>query len=122
MKKNRILILLFLLSVFTVKSFSQDVKATAKIDSNRNNIIVGDQVKLIMKLKYPSKTIISWPDLKDSLSNNIEIIQKSKIDTISKENNFLTLSQTYTITSFDSGSFYIPQIRFRYKKAGDTTF
>jgi len=122
MKKYNLIILLFLLSIFAVKTYSQDVKAIAKIDSSKNKIIVGDQIKLIMSLTYPLKTTISWPDLKDSLSKNIEIIEKSKIDTINKDAKSLTLSQTYTLTSFDSGSFYIPQIHFKYKNAKDTAF
>jgi len=51
----------------------------------------------------------------------IEIIKKAKIDTIYSENNELTtLSQKLTITSFDSGYYAIPPIRFLYKEHGDT--
>ena len=91
-----------------------------KLDSN--NLLIGDQVKLKVQFSYPSKTIIAWPDIKDTLTKHIEIVKKSKIDTVSKDPNKLTLSQTFTITCFDSGGFYIPQIPFGYKNPGDTAF
>lgn len=117
MKKISV-ILLILVSVISVKA--QNVKAVAKLDSNK--IVVGDQVRLKLMLTYPAKTTVSWPAYKDSLSGHIEIVNKSKIDTVSKDAKSLTLAQTYTITSFDSGGFYIPQISFRYKNPGDTAY
>lgn len=119
MKKNCVFIL-FLLYITSIDTFSQNVIATAKLDSNK--ILVGDQVKLKVQLTYPAKTTISWPELKDTLTKNIEIVQKSEIDTLSKDVKKFTLNQTYTITSFDSGSFYIPQISFKYKNPGDTGY
>jgi hypothetical protein len=81
MKKNSFLILLLFALAGNV--FSQNVIAIAKLDSNK--ILVGDQVKLKVQLTYPAKTIISWPEIKDTLTKHIEIIQKSKIDTLSKD-------------------------------------
>ena len=118
MKKN--CSILFLFFVFAENIFSQNVIATAKLDSNK--ILVGDQIKLKVSLTYPVKTAITWPLLKDSLSSKIEIVDKSKIDTLSKDASNFTLSQTYTITSFDSGGFYVPQITFKYKNQGDTSY
>lgn len=118
MKKN--CSILFLIFIFAGNVFSQNVIATAKLDSNK--ILVGDQVKLKVQVTYPTKTAITWPLLNDSLTSKIEIVEKSKIDTVSKDANKLTLSQSYTITSFDSGGFYVPQISFKYKDPGDTSY
>jgi hypothetical protein len=118
--KKNIFILFLILFSYTGNVFSQQVTAKAKLDSN--NILIGDQVKLKVQLSYPSKTIVAWPDIKDTLTKHIEIVKKSKIDTISKDPNKLTLSQTFVITCFDSGGFYIPQIPFGYKNPGDTSF
>ncbi len=109
-----------MLLVFAANTFSQNVIATAKLDSNK--ILIGDQVKLKLQLSYPSKTAISWPDFKDTLNKHIEIVQRSKIDTISNDGKKITLGQTYTITSFDSGGYYVPQISFKYKNSGDTVY
>jgi len=118
MKKKCISILLLL--ALTGNVFSQKVIATAKLDSNK--IFIGDQVKLKIQISYPAKTIISWPDIKDTLTKHIEVVQKSKIDTLNKDVKNFILNQSYTITSFDSGSFYIPQISFKYKNPGDTGY
>lgn len=117
---KKICSILFLIFIFAENIFSQNVIATAKLDSNK--ILVGDQVKLKVQVTYPVKTAITWPLLKDSLTPKIEIVDKSKIDTVSKDANKLTLSQSYTITSFDSGGFYVPQISFKYKSPGDTSY
>ncbi|MGD0711057.1 MAG: hypothetical protein ABR968_07715 [Bacteroidales bacterium] len=120
MIRKSIFILSFIIIAFAGNVFSQQVTAKAKLDSN--NLLIGDQVKLKVQLSYPSKTIIAWPDIKDTLTKHIEIVKKSKIDTISKDPNKLTLAQTLVITCFDSGGFYIPQIPFGYKNPGDTAF
>ena len=119
--KKNLYILILILSSFAGNIFSQQVNVKAKLDSN--NILIGDQVKLKVQLSYPSKTIIAWPDIKRTLTKHIEIVKKSKIDTVSKDPNKLTLAQTFVITCFDSGGFYIPQIPFGYKNsASDTSF
>lgn len=112
----------YLLSVL-IFSFSglyaQDIKVSASIDSA--NIIIGDQVKLKLNVEISDKTKLFWPALSDSISEHIEIVSKSKIDTLkNSKKGWQTYNQTLTITSFDSGSFYFPQIPFLYKKTSDT--
>ncbi|HNW97874.1 MAG TPA: hypothetical protein PKK00_05635 [Bacteroidales bacterium] len=116
---KKLFILSFFISSIHYSGLAQDVKASAKLDSNK--ILIGDQVKMKLQLSFPSKTLVVWPELNDSLSGKIEIIQKSKIDTVKGTNN-LTLNQVYTLSAYDSGSFYIPQISFKYKNTGDTGF
>ncbi len=113
------LIILFL--GFINLSYSQDIKATAELDTN--SILIGDQVNLNIKLKCPVSTKIIWTALYDTITNEIEIIKKSKIDTIfSKDKKQINLSQTLIITSFDSGYYVIPAFQFIYDKINDTTF
>lgn len=97
-------------------------KVVPKMSLDTNKILIGDQVNLKLQLSYPSKTIITWPSLKDSLSSHVEIIKKSKIDTLNNSGGNLKLGQTLTITSFDSGSFYIPPVTFKYKGPDDTGY
>lgn len=112
-----IAIIFLLISVAKVNA--QIIKITAKLDSN--NILIGDQVKLKLQADVPEKTTLLWPAVNDSVSKNIEVVAKSKIDTLKpSKKGWQTFSQTLTITSFDSGSFYFPQILFLYKKIGDT--
>ena len=113
MKKYHLFILSILGFLTYTSSFSQEVKVKATIDSTK--ILVGDQVNMKIQISYPAKTIISWPTFKDSLNKHIEIIEQSKIDTLLNDLKSLTLQQTLTITSFDSGSFYVPSVLFKYK-------
>jgi len=59
--------------------------------------------------------------LNDTISKNIEIIEKSKIDSVLSDNKQqIVLKQKITITSFDSGYYAIPPIRFNFKKPNDS--
>ncbi len=118
--KRHFTYIFLLLTLVTPRLFSQSITAKATLDSNK--ILVGDQVRLKVQVTYPSGVSVLWPALNDSLNSNIEIVKKSKIDTLNKGAKNITLSQYYTITSFDSGSFYVPQISFKYKKPGDTSY
>ena len=90
------LITLILLSNF---SFAQ----TALLDTN--SILIGEQTNFTISNKISNTSI--WPTYEEFLVEGVEIIQASKLDTA--EN---IISQTFTITAWDSGSYYIPAIEF----------
>jgi len=99
---------------------AQQVKAVAKIDTN--SILIGDQVKLKLSFTLPANCKALWTPLSDSIAGKIEIINKSKIDTAySEDKSQKTLTQSLTITSFDSGFYNLPPFRFAYHKPNDTT-
>jgi len=113
----------YLLAIFILficaDSFGQEVKATAKLDTNV--ISIGDQIKLHLKVQHPSDLLFNWAAPPDSLGK-IEILESSKIDTLGKkDSSVITQTQTITITSFDSGFYAIPPFIFHYKKGKDTT-
>ena len=80
-------------------AFSQ----TATLDTN--TILIGQQISFTISNEVNSTKI--WPSYNDFLVEGIEIIKASKIDTTDK-----IIRQQLTITSWDSGSFYIPSIAF----------
>jgi len=80
-------------------AFSQ----TATLDTN--TILIGQQINFTISNEVNSTKI--WPSYNDFLVEGIEIIKASKIDTTNK-----IIKQQLTITSWDSGSFYIPSIAF----------
>jgi len=90
------LIPLLLLSHF---AFSQ----TAQLDTN--SIFIGEQTNFIIANELSNTSI--WPTYEEFLVEGVEIIQTSELDTT--EN---IISQTFTITVWDSGSYYIPAIEF----------
>lgn len=89
--------------------------ADAQIESVRavldtNRILIGEQIKLSIEVQYrvdQGEIQLSWPQLKDTLSKEIEIIDQSEVmkSMVDKENDpylFRELKQ-YILTSFDSG-------------------
>ena len=107
----------FLFVILSSLTHSQNIKVSATLDSN--TILIGEQTKLHLTVKYKAdegNISIQWPALSDTIIKQIEIVDKSKIDTTipDKQNNLPELEQhqTLTITSFDSGFFAIPPFRF----------
>ncbi len=99
-----------LLSSLPVISSGQRIKATASLDST--HILIGDQVNLTLELEKPENLKMEFPVLADNISEYIEILRQSPIDTI-LENNTMKLVQKFLITSFDSGEHRIPPFWFR---------
>ncbi len=112
--------LLFILFLFlTGATFSQDFKVSAKLDTAA--MLIGDQVKLNLHFSFPSNAMIRWPILPDTILGKIQVLSRSTIDTtFSADKKNITLGQRILLTSFDSGFYTIPPIRFFYRKAGDT--
>ncbi len=108
-------ILQSLLIFIAIPIFGQEVSVTAKIDTNV--ILIGDQVNLKFSVTAPKNYNIVFPIFIGSLSNKIEIVNQSKIDTVfSQDKSKLTLNQTIVITSFDSGYYKIPAFAFQFKR------
>jgi len=114
------LLMLIVLAIPTT-SFAQQIKATAKLDSNE--IQIGQQVKLELSIQYRvdngKRIQVLWPEITDTIRKEVEVVSQSKIDTIIDKNDpyLFTQTQTLSITSFDSGYWAIPPFKFL---AGDT--
>lgn len=98
-----------ILFLFIGLGFSAIAQTSSSID--KDTILIGDQFKLKLDVNLPKGNTIIWPLLKDTLTNQIEIISKSNIDTLETKNGSL-LSQELILTSFDTGQLRIPQIKF----------
>jgi len=119
--KFRIKILIAFFSVLFSAGIiqAQQIKATARLDST--NILIGDQVKLFLEIDYPENVTVEFPNVPDTLSEFIEVLDKSPIDTIDLENSALLKQiRHYTITSFDSGSYRIAPQWFKINVNGIT--
>jgi predicted secreted protein len=92
-------------------SEAQRIKATASLDST--HILIGDQVNLTLELEKPENIRIDFPVLADNISEYIEILRQSPVDTVIIENNAIRLVQNFLITSFDSGEHRIPPFWFK---------
>ena len=100
---------------------SQDVSAIARFDTT--DILIGDQIDLNISFSMPLDYRVIWPHYKDTLTRNIEIIRMTPVDTtVNEGKNLVDMLQSITITSFDSGYYYVPPIKFQYQPIDDTAF
>jgi len=104
------LLLLSVVILFSGAAIAQRIKATARLDSSK--ILIGDQVKLFLEIDHPKDVKVGFPNVPDTIDNLIEVLDRSGIDTFETDDDFQKLIQSYTITSFDSGSYRIPPYWF----------
>lgn len=96
----------------TSQLLAQDISVIAKFDSS-NVIKIGDQLQLHLKAQSSPNSNITWPIILDTISKQIEVINKTNIDTsLASDSQHVVLSQTLFITSFDSGYWAIPPFTF----------
>jgi hypothetical protein len=116
MKLRRILII-FIGSLCGYMVAAQEAKVSAKLDSNTINI--GDQIKLSFEVSGVENVRVIWPSIPDTLGK-IEIVSRSKLDTILQGKHDIVLTQSFIVTSFDTGVHVIPAFKFLYKSTGDS--
>jgi hypothetical protein len=111
------------LAVCTLFAFAafiqaQDLKPEAKLD--KDQILIGQQAQLELGVSYRADqgtpASIIWPSLTDTLSGHIDIVKDSGVDTIlpdaQSDPYHFRQTRTLTITSWDSGYWAIPPVRF----------
>ncbi len=116
MNKRIVILISFLLVSIVVKS--QETGAWSSLDSSA--IMIGDQIKYNIGISVPENTQVYWPLITDTITRNIEVLDRTTIDTI-YEDDQLNLTQSFLITSFDSGYFELPEVDFQFKLDADTT-
>jgi predicted secreted protein len=93
---------------------AQQVTVKASIDTT--HILVGDQLKLLFEIEKPKDLLIQFPQVPDSFSSHIEVVNRTKVDTLALDDKTREkLTQSLFITSFDSGVHQIPPFYFRMK-------
>src|ERR1035437_3177468 len=106
----------FAFLLFASPLFSQNITATAELDSN--SILIGKQAKIKLRVEYKTdqgNIKIDFPKIADTIIKQIEVVGKSKVEKIIPDSsNMSRLAQTQTIiiTSFDSGYYAIPPFKF----------
>lgn len=106
--KYLLFITIFLYSLDPVAA--QQVKVSASLE--RDSIWLGDQIKMILVAEYPVGTTITFPQVKDSLNNGIDVISRSTRDSSKLSDGILQMRQSYIITAFDSGPHPIEPFKF----------
>lgn len=106
MNRIRYISTLFSVLLCTSVALAQG-RVEAELDSV--TIVIGGQVGLNIKASYPADMHPEYRQLADSLTQDVEIVSTSGIDT-TVLNGIIQLEQRYILTSFDSGLHYIPPI------------
>ena len=96
-------------------SYSQKVMATAKFKTNV--IRIGEQTELTLQVDYRKTQVksVKFPFLKDTLIGKVDIVSKGEIEKYAPDKSdpsAIRQTQTYIITSFDSGFYAIPPFHF----------
>ncbi|MFT3681765.1 MAG: hypothetical protein QM791_15950 [Ferruginibacter sp.] len=115
--RYKFFLLLFLLTGSS-KLFSQDATIRATID--RNTILIGEQLKLNVDISFGAgKYSTGIIDLPDSLEH-FEVVEKSKTDETLSGSQLTGFSQSFTLTSFDSGKWVLPPVKINLLAPGNT--
>jgi hypothetical protein len=102
-----VVVLVCQLQWLTIRAQAQPPKAFIQTSANRSNILIGEHIRFTVKA-YAENNLgfLRWFWFPDS-THHFEIVQREKVDTV-RTGNKTTFEQTIVITSFDSGSWYIP--------------
>ncbi|MDT8309211.1 MAG: hypothetical protein RQ866_06750, partial [Bacteroidales bacterium] len=92
-----------------------------KSSVNTFSVQIGDYIILTLDATTDKSTHIDWPEFTDTITKNIKILKRERIDTIKKEQNKTVYRQHNIISIYDSGSFIIPPISFSFHSGDDTT-
>jgi hypothetical protein len=101
----------FLFSLFfsALVSNAQN-KVTIKSGIDKNKIVIGEQIHLTLEADFPLQEPMRFFTI-DSIAH-FEILERKKIDTVDDRQG-IKLSQSLTLTSFDSGHWTIPSFSCR---------
>lgn len=109
--------ILFIFSVLAFTFAKAQTEVHAVLDSN--SIRIGAQTKLDIYMTYDASTMknmeVVWPEFEDTIKKGIEILSVTKIDTTIPNKNKPNIVQQriqLTITSFDTGAYYIAPFKF----------
>jgi hypothetical protein len=88
----------------------------ASVDSS--DYLVGDYIFYTLEIRVEKNIEVTIPFLRDSLKK-VEVIKEIK-PVVLEENNIKSITYSYTISYYDSGSVTIPPIAVRYKVSGNS--
>ncbi len=103
-----ILVSVVFLAGFYLKSGAQTIRAEAKLQ--QYTIRIGDQTKLFLSVHTPVMQHVTFPKLVDTITSKVLVVSTNKPDTLLDQNDrtLATITQGYTITSFDAATYTLP--------------
>lgn len=88
--------------------FAQPEKPQTRL--SRDTILIGDQIEWIIPLEMAPGEKYFLEDIADPPAQGVEIIKPLEIDTLKSARGKLAIEGRIILTSFDSGSYYLPPL------------
>ena len=83
---------------------------TPRTRLSRDTILIGDQIEWIIPLEMAPGEKYFLEDIADPPAQGVEIIKPLEIDTLKSARGKLAIEGRIILTSFDSGSYYLPPL------------
>ena len=116
MKKLCFILLFCMMSALSIRCDAQAVSLKGRI--NVDTILVGQPFDYQLSLTVPKDYNVDWKRFGDTLSKSIEIIKEGELTTTPVENSDnVLMQQQLTMTTFDTGYVYVPEIEIYYSKS-----
>ncbi len=107
----RLIVLIIFVTTYSV--FSQDDLLKVLTSINKSKLVIGDQFNYTISCSYTKDAEFQFPKFEGF--GKLEIVSKSKLDTIKYANSY-ELRQTFILSAYEDGKFIIPELLIPFKK------
>ena len=116
MKKLCFILLFCMMSFIGIQCDAQVTFLRGRTDAD--TIVVGQPFDYQLSLTIPKDYFVEWKQFGDTLSKSIDVINVEDIKTTAINNSYnVIMTQNLTLTSFDTGYVYVPEIAITYSKS-----
>lgn len=116
MKKLCFILLFCILSFLGIQCDAQVTFLRGRTDVD--TIVVGQPFDYQLSLTIPKDYFVEWKQFGDTLSKSIDVINIEDVKTTAINNSDnVIMTQNLTLTSFDTGYVYVPEIAITYSKS-----
>jgi hypothetical protein len=118
MRKNFLLLFLFLAVFVNNHLLAQKITVNAALDSTVMKI--GDHAHLSFTVSQKPNQKVIMPIFSDSIKGGLELVEPMKLDTVKSQDGHILVSQHYVVTAYNDSLLYIPP--FPFVLNGDTVW
>lgn len=106
-----------LLCFFALTGLVAQVTVSAQLKTQE--ILIGDQVRLTVRISLPSGPVFKSVKIKEALKQvpKVELVEEGSLLTVAQEPQQI-LEQQFVLTSFEAGSYEIPPINIDFEEGG----
>lgn len=116
MKKLCFILLFCMMSFLGIQCDAQVTFLRGRTDAD--TIVVGQPFDYQLSLTIPKDYFVEWKQFGDTLSKSIDVINVEDVKTTAINNSDnMIMTQNLTLTSFDTGYVYVPEIAITYSKS-----